>query len=222
MTVRDLSLVIFDCDGVLVDSEPLANRALQQNLERLGLSMTYEEVRQRFLGLSWARVCEIIEEMLGRPLPEGWLEDQRAHDRALFKAHLQPIPGVRDVVETVRARGLSYCVASSGEVDKMQFTLGLTGLLPLFEDVLFSATMVTRGKPHPDLFLLAAERMGQAPEHCAVIEDSVNGVTGARAAGMTVYAFAGDPMADRSGLEKAGGLLFDRMADLPGLLGLEA
>ncbi len=212
------ALVIFDCDGVLVDSEPLANLSLSEGLLELGLETSLEDTRRRYQGLSWASVLSDLEARLGHPVPDDWSLRRKARDRELFATQLKPIPGVERVVERLRRAGVPYCVASSGSVDKMRFTLSLTNLLSLFQGVLFSSEMVERGKPHPDLFLHAAERMGVAPAGAVVIEDSVPGVIGAKAADMAVLAFVRDPMSDRDGLEAAGGHLFDNMNDLPRLL----
>ncbi len=213
-------LVIFDCDGVLVDTEPLSNASLVEGLAELGIETTVEDTRKRYLGLSWPSVLADIEDRLGTPVPEGWLDRRRARDFELYSRFLKAIPGVDYVIARVRRAGLPYCVASSGSIDKMRFTLEHTGLLPNFEGVLFSSSMVPRGKPHPDLFLHAAARMGIAASETAVIEDSVNGVTAARAAGMRVLAFARDPLSDRAGLEGAGGELFTDMEQVPSLLSI--
>ncbi|MGF1455247.1 MAG: HAD family hydrolase [Alphaproteobacteria bacterium] len=213
-------LVIFDCDGVLVDSEPLANASLAEGLQELGLAATPEETHSRYLGLSWTSVIADLEVRYGGPLPDGWLERVQARDRDLFRRHLKPIPGVEAVVARLRRLRVPYCVASSGSPDKMKLTLGVTGLLTYFQGVMFSSTMVERGKPHPDLFQLAAERMGARPKDTTVIEDSLNGVKAAAAAGMTVLAFVRDPLSDREALAAAGGRLFETMDDLPALLAL--
>lgn len=217
---RRSALVIFDCDGVLVDTEKLSNTLLAGALEPLGLRLSVAETRRAFVGLSWPDVLLHIESMTGRPLPEGWLADLAAREREAYARELRPVPGVRGLLERLSRAGRPCCVASSGSVEKMRLTLGATGLLPLVADVLFSAQMVARGKPFPDLFLHAAARMGHAPEQCTVIEDSVPGVTGAVAAGMRVLAYAGDPETDARALGAAGGELFTSMADVPTLLGL--
>ncbi len=216
------ALVIFDCDGVLVDSEPLAERALIRALDEIGLRMDAAEIRDRFQGRSFAHMLGVVEDLHGAPLPSDWAERLRQHDLDLFEAELQPIDGVREAVLSIRAAGLPFCVASSGTVEKMTFTLGLTRLLPLMGDRLFSATMVRDGKPAPDLFLFAADRMGAAPNRCVVIEDSVAGTQAGHAAGMRVLSYAGSPHADPHALTAAGGEVFTRMAALPGLIGLPA
>jgi HAD superfamily hydrolase (TIGR01509 family) len=213
-------LVIFDCDGVLVDTEPLSNAMLAEALTSLGITLTVKETRRAFTGLSWPDAVSEIETLTGGPLPAGWLDDLMAREHAAYRRSLESVPGVRAVLELLRNEGRPYCVASSGSIGKMHVTLGATGLLPFVEEVLFSAHMVERGKPFPDLFLHAADRMGHTPEACIVVEDSVPGVTGAVAAGMRVLAYAGDPETDHDALRAAGGEVFASMDELPGLIGL--
>jgi HAD superfamily hydrolase (TIGR01509 family) len=214
-----IRLVIFDSDGVLVDSEPIAARVLAQALTELGCPHTAQQCIERYTGISMAAVLAKIEAGWGRPLPAGFREILRERDVAAFRAQLRPVAGVPEMLRGLR---LPKCVASSGAPQKMRVTLGVTGLLPFFEPNLFSAEMVARGKPAPDLFLLAAQRMGAAPEACAVVEDSVAGIQAARAAGMQALGFAGGGHAGpgyAEGLRTAGAhLVFDRMADLPAIL----
>jgi HAD superfamily hydrolase (TIGR01509 family) len=212
-------LVIFDCDGVLVDTERTANETLCAWLSEAGYPVSYADCRRRFSGRSMLSVQAEIEaegRPLGFALPDRWY----ASLDTIFGDRVQAVPHVEGVIETLRAAGLPWCVASSAKVEKMQLTLGTTGLLRHFRDVLFSATMVERGKPFPDLFLLAARKMGHAPERCVVIEDSVPGTQAGVAAGMRVFSYHGDPHSDREGLIAAGGFPFDDMRELPGLLGL--
>jgi HAD superfamily hydrolase (TIGR01509 family) len=213
-------LVIFDCDGVLVDTENLANRRLAQWLCEAGFSVTFEHCRKHFTGRSMSSVQEAVEAAgvsLGSDFVDRWNDGLPD----LFAAGVEAIPHVREVVERLRAADLSYCVASSAQVPKMHITLGATGLLPLFEHVLFSATMVARGKPFPDLFLHAARSLGTEPGRCVVVEDSVPGTVAGIAAGMRVYSYCADPHSDREGLESAGGILFDDMRQLPRMIGLD-
>jgi len=216
------SLVIFDCDGVLVDSERLAGESMRLSLLELGLEMSIADIRKAFVGLSWADCLKKIEAAIDGPIQDGWLERIQLRDKKWFVEQLEPVAGVRDLIGVLRAHAMPFCVASSGEIAKMHMTLGVTDLLPYFEDVLFSATMVERGKPHPDLFLHAADQMGHAPETCVVIEDSVHGVTGAVAAGMRVLAYAGDPHNDVEALRAAGGEIVNDMAEVPAAIGLNA
>ena len=218
MRRRDV-LVIFDCDGVLVDSEPLANASLSRALRAQGLDWSVEETMRRLMGRSLKSCVEIVEAELGRALPDDFLESMQAVTyRSFREAPLQPVPGVRDAVLAVQQAGLATCVASSGAQEKMRFTLGLTGLWDLFEGRIFSASEVPRGKPFPDLFLHAAIRMDVQPFACTVVEDSVPGVQAARSAGMRVLAYAGAPYADAAALARAGGEVFDDMRRLPDLV----
>lgn len=213
------ALVIFDCDGVLVDSEPLANRILVEMLNEAGFPLTLDQSHRELNGLSLASCWKLIEARFGRPLPPDFETRLQARTFAALAESVEAVPGVRTAIESLR---LPVCVASSGEPEKMRITLGRTGLLPYFEGRMFSAREVARGKPHPDLFLLAAARMGVAPARAVVVEDAVPGVKGARAAGMRVLAYAAAAHADRAGLAAAGALLFDDMRDLPRLLGFPA
>ena len=207
-------LVIFDCDGVLVDSEPIANRVFSQMLGEVGLPMGYDETVRTFVGRSLATCIAMVEARLGSPVPEGWADALRARTLEAFGRELRAVEGVEAVLDGI---GAPFCVASSGEPAKMRFTLGMTGLLPRFEGRMFSAVEVPRGKPAPDLFLHAARRMGAAPERCAVVEDSAVGVQAGAAAGMTVFGFAA--MTDPDALRAAGAAhVFTRMDELPDLL----
>ena len=216
-----LPVIIFDCDGVLIDSEPLACRVSAEELSRAGFSISAGEVARRFTGMSDAGMFAAIERETGRPLP-GDL-DERIHDRlmAVFRRELEAVEGVRGVLDHLDETGRRYCVASSSTPERLRTSLGQVGLFDRFAAV-FSASMVTRGKPAPDLFLFAAQNMAVAPADCIVIEDSVPGVTAARAAGMTAIGFfgAGHCLAghDRSLTEAGAAAVFDDMAGLPVLL----
>jgi len=214
-------LAIFDCDGVLVDSEAMANATLAAALTEWGYPITGGEARRRWVGRSMTTVGADLKAELGDRLPADWLEQIEARDFASFRARLKPVRFVREAVEAVQAAGIATCVASSGSPGKMAVTLGATGLAPLFAGRVFSSHQVARGKPFPDLFLFAAERMGVAPGRCVVVEDSPAGVTGAVAAGMRVLGFAGDPETDATAVLRAGATLFHDMRSLPRLLGLE-
>ena len=211
-------LVIFDCDGVLVDSEPIANRILVAALAEVGTVIDMERAMARFVGRSMAAVVAMVEAEHGRPLPQDFLERLQARTFAAFRAELRPIPGIREALAAITA---PVCVASSGSHEKIALSLSLCGLDVLFRGRAFSAADVTRGKPHPDLFLHAARRLGARPEASVVVEDSVVGVAAAAAAGMIALGFAGDspggPALARR-LSEAGARVFDRMAALPGLL----
>lgn len=208
-------LVVFDCDGVLVDSEPLSNRALADTLREHGLDLTVEQTTDEFMGRSW-KACEArIGELLGRPAPPGLRERYEAARDAAFARDLRPVPGIAMAVDAVAASGAATCVASSGDHRKMRMTLGMTGLLERFDGRIFSATEVEHGKPAPDLFLHAARRMGFAPDDCVVVEDSPIGVQAARAAGMRVLGFAGRTPAERLAHADA---VFSAMDELPALV----
>ena len=210
-------LVIFDCDGILVDTENLANRRLTEWLTAAGYPTSFEYCRKNFSGHSMVSVQKVVE-ATGVSLGADFVDRWNAGLPDLFAHGVEAVPYVREFVEAVRAAGIAYCVATSARVSKMHITLGQTGLLPLFEHALFSSTMVGRGKPFPDLFLHAAKTMGFAPADCIVIEDSVAGTQAGIAAGMRVFSYHGDPLSDRDGLAEAGGILFDDMRDLAGLV----
>jgi HAD superfamily hydrolase (TIGR01509 family) len=210
-----IQLVIFDCDGVLVDSERISVRVDVAVLAQLGWTMTEAEVVERFMGRSDADMAAQIEAHLGRPLPANWDEPFRHLYREAFAAELKPVPGVLEALEAIAS---PTCVASSGTHERMRYTLGLTGLYPRFAGRIFSASEVARGKPAPDLFLHAANRMGVRPAACAVVEDSRYGVEAARAAGMRALGYAGG-LSPRAWLEGPGTVVFDEMRDLPRLLG---
>ncbi|MFF4187837.1 HAD family hydrolase [Streptomyces sp. NPDC001691] len=210
-------LIIFDNDGVLVDSEPLSNTILSGYLTELGHPTSYEDSLRDYMGAAVHRVHDLIQERTGRTLPADFDETLHARVFAAFERELQPVAGVTDVLGKLVADGVPYCVASSGTHERIRVGHRRTGLDEWFEEEwVFSAEDVGRGKPAPDLFLLAAERMGFAPERCAVIEDSRLGVAAARAAGMDVYGFTAMTPAER--LEGANGY-FDDMGQLLGLLG---
>jgi HAD superfamily hydrolase (TIGR01509 family) len=206
-------LVIFDCDGVLVDSERLAVRVEAEVFARLGWPLTEAEIVERFVGRSDEYMVGEIEAYLGRPLPDAWEQEFQPLYREAF-AELTPVDGV---VEALDRLTTLTCVASSGTHDKMRYTLGLTGLYERFDERIFSVTEVAHGKPAPDLFLYAAERMGVEPAACVVIEDSRYGVEAARAAGMRAFGYAGG-LTPAGWLEGPGTVVFDDMRKLPALL----
>lgn len=214
-------LVIFDCDGVLVDSEPLSNTCFARALAREGLDWSVEETMRRLMGRSMKSCVEIVEGILGRKLPEDFVDRLQIDTMQIFHdAPLQPVPGIAQAIDSLEAAGAATCVASSGGFDKMRVTLGITGLWQRFEGRIFSASQVPRGKPFPDLFLHAALGMNEQPFDCVVIEDSLPGIQAARAAGMRALAYVGAPYADRAALTGAGGEWFDDMRKLPALVAL--
>jgi HAD superfamily hydrolase (TIGR01509 family) len=213
-------LAIFDCDGVLVDSDRISLRIQAEAISALGLPTTYEDRVRDFLGLGMPATLRIVEERLGGPLPEGWEEELADGVAAAFRRGLRPVPGVVAALDEIDAAGLPTCVASSGSQEKMRLTLGLTGLRDRFAGRIFSGEEVERGKPAPDLFLHAAAAIGVRPRRCVVVEDSPFGVAGARAAGMAAlgYAPAGAEDGSRERLADAGATVFTAMAELPGLV----
>src|SRR5215475_9318010 len=207
-------LVIFDCDGVLVDSEVLSCQCLSEALGECGIELTVEQALQLFLGQSATAVSQYYRQR-GQSVPETFLVELKARVLGRFRRSLQPIPGVGPLVSGMRT---PFCVASSSDLDRVSLSLALTGLAPHFGDRLFTSQMVAHGKPAPDLFLHAAAQMKAAPIKTLVVEDSVSGVTAAKAAGMTVWGFVGGShhrLHDgRSMLRDAGAdRVFDRMAD---------
>jgi HAD superfamily hydrolase (TIGR01509 family) len=217
--VRDLQLVIFDCDGVLVDSEVISNEVLARALSAEGLPTTLPEARRDFQGLLLADIRSRAEAKLGRELPEDWLERyERDRDEA-FNRELRPISGAAETVRRISDAGVAVCVASQGKLSKTRLSLGLTGLRDLFRaEALFSAYSVPRGKPHPDLFLHAAAVMKAKPSRCVVVEDTPSGVTAAVSAGMGAFGYAAD--SDELALREAGAEILRSLEELPALLGL--
>jgi HAD superfamily hydrolase (TIGR01509 family) len=181
-------LIIFDCDGVLVDSELLSVREELACLHEQGFDITAQDIVDRYMGISMAAMLTDLETRVGRRLPENFAEILRQRVALTFETELTVMPGVPALLETLPGK---ICVASSSAPPRLWQSLSLTGLLARFEPHIFSATQVARGKPAPDLFLFAAERMGVAPDRCLVIEDSVAGITATRAAGMTPLGFCG-------------------------------
>jgi HAD superfamily hydrolase (TIGR01509 family) len=206
-------LVIFDCDGVLVDSELLSNRILAEHLTAIGLPTTTEDSVRDYMGRSLSAALAVVEQRLGRALPPGFAEAYYEETFAAFARELEPVAGIHDALDQI---ALPSCVASSGPHAKIRHSLGLTGLLERFDGRIFSAADVEHGKPAPDLFLHAAATMGAAPERCVVVEDAPAGVQAGRAAGMTVLGYAG--LTDADELRAAGARTFERMADLPSLI----
>lgn len=191
-------LVIFDNDGVLVDSEPISNRLLAGYLTELGHPTSYEESLRDYMGSAMHRVHDLIEERTGERLPADFDDVFHARVFAAFERELEPVAGAVGLLEKLAADGVPYCVASSGSHERIRVGHRKTGLDRLFDDGrIFSSEDVGRGKPAPNLFLYAAERMGAVPERCVVIEDSPLGVQAAVAAGMDVYGFTAMTPAER-------------------------
>ena len=213
-------LIIFDCDGVLVDSEVISCRAHAETLTRHGYPITPDQVFDRFLGRSMRQATLEVEAELGRPLPEDFHTQVYAEVFRLFAASLQATPHIGDALAAIT---LPACVASSGPPEKINASLNRVGLYDRFAPHIFSAVQVRNGKPAPDLFLFAAEQMQTPPARCLVIEDSVAGVTGALAAGMAVFGYHGGSHCRPNTAEtlRAAGaaVTFDDMRQLPDLMG---
>lgn len=213
------ALVIFDCDGVLVDSEPIANRLIAEALSKAGLPLSGDEALERYRGGKLTRIKLRVEEDLGIDLGEHWVDDIYQRQFDAFRRELQLIPGIVEVLDALDRAGVPYCVGSNGPLYKMRVSLGVTGLYERLESRIFSADMVPEPKPAPDLFLHAAAAFDIPPEDVAVVEDSAPGVSAGVAAGMRVFGYAHD--SGEEPLVAAGaGATFLRMAELPGLLGL--
>jgi HAD superfamily hydrolase (TIGR01509 family) len=186
---KTMDLVIFDCDGVLVDSELITNRVFARMINELGVPVTLEDMFEQFVGRSMAYCCDLIASILKKPIPEGFVEQYRIRTTAALQAELKAVPGIESVLDELTANGVPYCVASSGSHEKMRTTLGITGLLSRFEKKLYSVTEVANSKPAPDVFLYAARKSGVAPSRCHVVEDTPTGVSAGVAAGMTVCGY---------------------------------
>lgn len=215
-----VELVIFDCDGVLVDSEPILNRIFAETLTETGFRITSAEVNQQFMGKSLATCLEIIEQTYGRPLPTNFFQRCKEREIAALQQELQPTLGIAATLEQLI---LPHCVASNSSHRHLQLVLTLTGLLPHFEGRLYSCYDVDRPKPFPDVYLHAAAQMGADPSRCIVIEDSVTGVQAGYAAGMTVFGYA--PLREENTASRWKALLaagaqmvFTEMHHLPRLL----
>lgn len=213
MELSSYDLVIFDCDGVLVDSERLTVHEEARMLTELGWPVTADEVVGLFMGLSLATELEMVADRLGRAAAEKFEQDLVPRLTAIFDAELTPVDGIPELLDTLVQKGVPTCVASSGLPDGIRRKLDRTGLREHFGDRISSASEVEHGKPAPDLFLLAAGRMGVTPARAAVVEDSVPGVQAGVAAGMAVYGFAGG-LARAEDLHAAGAVVFDAMAEL--------
>lgn len=205
-----IELLIFDCDGVLVDTDRIAFRLQSAALAGLGWHLTFQECARAFLGLGAARSIQLIEQHFDAALPAGWWDALQGDIFDAFARELEPIAGISDALDRIQ---LPMCVASSGTHEKMSFTLGHVGLLDRFADRLFSGTDVPRGKPAPDLFLHAARTLGALPERCAVVEDSPAGVQAARAAGMRAFGYAA--LTPAAWLQGPDTVVFDDMSLLP-------
>lgn len=188
------ALVIFDCDGVLVDSERLSHAVLHEMLIEMGAAISFEQAVMRFIGTSMPTCVERVAELLGRPVPSGFRSEFASRTKAAFLAGLKTVPGVEEVLSSM---SIPFCVASNGNRAKVNFTLGHTGLLGRFSERVFTAEQVERPKPAPDLFLFAARCVNVAPSRVVVVEDTPTGIVAAKAAGMFAIGFAGMTPASR-------------------------
>lgn len=218
--MSDDRLVIFDCDGVLVDSEPISVAVLVEVITEAGVPIDEAEAYRRFLGRSMSNIAVAVEEEFGLAITERHLEAMRLRLYERLRKALKPIPGL---VEALPGLQWAHCVASSSQPERIRLSLAVTGLLEFFEPHIYSSTMVANGKPAPDLFLHAARAMGVEPKRCVVVEDSPAGIEAARRAGMRVLAFAGGSHAAPAGLHAVFERLkpdatFDDMRQLPALL----
>jgi HAD superfamily hydrolase (TIGR01509 family) len=216
MADTEKGLLIFDCDGVLVDSEPISISVLVQAMRDAGIEIDEEGAYQRFLGRSLATLISTLETEFNVFADQQFLDRIRNDLYARFRTELKPIAGIGEVIESL---DIPCCVASSSQLERIRLSLGITGLLDRLEPNIFSASMVERGKPAPDLFLHAAHEMHTDPSRCIVVEDSPAGIVAARAAGMTVFAFTGGSHAHspsyRAELQRLSPeVVFDAMPDL--------
>lgn len=223
MPANAIQLVIFDCDGVLVDSEPISIAVLVDALAAAGVTMSAEEAHERFLGRSLKSMSDILHDEYGLAVDATFLEAMRKVLYERFREELQPIDGI---AETVDELGIPHCVASSSQPERIRLSLSVTGLIDRFEPNIFSASMVQNGKPAPDLFLHASAAMGVEPARCVVVEDSPAGILAAKSAGMRVVAFTGgsharSPEHRETLLNLQPDALFDDMRDLLQFVGNE-
>lgn len=208
-------MVLFDCDGVLVDSEPLTSGVLCRSLQRHGLAVTPHQLADMFLGGTLMGVAETSRAM-GAQLPDSWVEDTYEEIFDVLGARVKAVPGVYDLLDRLDTAGVPYAVCSNGPHRKMRITLGRTGLSDRLAGRTYSREDVLKPKPAPDVYLKAAADSGKAPERCVVIEDSVNGARAGQAAGMQIFGFVADTPAAK--LSPHCHDVFDAMGDLPALL----
>lgn len=205
--------IIFDCDGVLVDSEPIASQVLVEMANEFGANITMDYALKNFKGASIQRCHEQIAGLVTEQLPEDFLPNFRIRSFESFKRHIQPVEGIVQLLERLE---LPFCVASSGPENKIRLNLELTGLLPYFEERIFSCFAIEKWKPDPDVFLWAASTMGFKPSECLVIEDSISGVTAAKRGGFDVFGFTAHDYNNE--LEDSATLTFNHMSEVLGLI----
>jgi HAD superfamily hydrolase (TIGR01509 family) len=211
----EFKCIIFDSDGVLVDSETLSAKVFQEMALELGFDLDFETAVERFAGTSMKENLRFIEENIQGPLPVDFEKEFRGRTYKVFKTDLKAVNGIADLIEKL---GIPFCVASSGPVEKIRLNLGLVNLLDHFENKIYSSYDIGSWKPEPGIFLHAAKRMGFEPEECAVIEDSASGIRAAIAGGFKVYALANEKM--KKTFEQLGAIAFENMKELEKLLAL--
>lgn len=209
-------LVIFDCDGTLVDTERVGNQVLVDEIRKLGIHMDLDEALRLFSGRKMADTLSLVESRLGRNLPMGFLPNLREQMNLAFREHLEPMAGATRLVQRLAEAQIPICVASNGPHEKMLVSLTVTALLPYFRGKIFSAFDCGSWKPDPELFLFAAAQMGVSAEECVVIEDSLLGVRAGQRAGMLVYGYA--PSHTGDALRNEGAEVFHHMEELESLL----
>ena len=211
-------LIIFDCDGVLVDTESHANDRMAEIFSAMGVAMSGTQCRALFQGRTMEDVCIRFAEMAGIAADPALPGHIRCEVEIALSSGVQPVPGVSDLMAFLDDRAIPFCVGSSGSISKMHITLGQSGLLDRLRDVLFSAQDVGRGKPHPDVFLHAAKVMGCSCDKAVIIEDSISGVQAGIAAGARVLGYCGDPFTNPDDLKAAGAEIIHTMDAVPALL----
>jgi len=207
--------IIFDSDGVLVDSETLSGRVFQEMARELGFDLDFETAVEQFAGTSMKENLQFIRENIRGSLPEDFEQEFRQRTYEVFKSELKAVEGVHDVIKKLRC---PFCVASSGPAEKVRLNLGLVNLLDQFEGRIYSSYDIGKWKPDPGIFLYAAKEMGFTPEQCLVIEDSASGIRAAISGGFMVFALARENR--RSHFEQLGAVTFKNMKELERLLGL--
>ena len=207
--------IIFDCDGVLVDSEEISNRVLLEMVKALGVEIEENYALERFSGTSLKSIFEYVEQRINKKLPPSFEADYRRKTFELFKTDLKPIKGIREVLRRI---SIPICVASSGPLDKIKLNLTTTGLLPAFYGNIFSSYEIQSWKPDPGIFLHAAKEMGFAPEDCLVVEDSIAGIRAARKGGFDVCGFVNQQ--NTKAFEEEGAIVIREMEALIGIIGM--
>jgi HAD superfamily hydrolase (TIGR01509 family) len=211
----DYKCIIFDCDGVLVDSETISAKIFQEMAAELGFNMSFETAVENFAGVSMQENLKFIADNIVGELPENFEKQFRVKTFDAFKNDLQPIDGVHNLINKIN---VPFCVASSGPVEKIRINLTATNLIEKFEGRIFSCYDINSWKPEPDIYLHAAKNMGFSPEDCVVIEDTIAGITAARTGGFKVYALGNEEK--RSNFEELGATVFYSMKELENLLKL--